>query len=187
MKKFLIVFLLVCMLPCTSYALDVKIEGVRIGETVYWTFDGGSKSGFAGLIDTSIGDLFCAEVNQNVYLGSTYTYTPVTPYGAYISAAWLVDQFGASADTNIEAAALQAAIWEVIHGGSFYLTGSAAVQAQQQSYLDALPETPTLPAGYVILVNQNYQDLLITRVPEPMTALLLGLGLVGLAGLRRKK
>ena len=53
--------------------------------------------------------------------------------------------------------------------------------------LNALPGGPTLPDGYVVLVNADNQDLLITRVPEPMTMLLIGLGLVGLAGLRRKE
>ena len=101
-----------------------------------------------------------------------------------------MNEFGAQADTANEAAGLQAAIWEAIYGNGFDLTGTPAVLGFQTIYLaalNALPNGPTLPAGYVILENANAQDLLITRAPEPMTMLLLGIGLVGLAGLRRKE
>ncbi len=192
MKKLLAVILLVVVLPCTGYALPVTINSPGTGASTSYTFDGSNTSGFAGWINTSLGPLFCAELGQTVTPGQTYNYTPVTPTGVYISAAWLLNEFGASADTGNEAAGLQAAIWEVIFGDRFTLIDGAVgtfgtISYWQDYYLDNLPSTPTLPPGYVILANANNQDLLITRVPEPMTMLLLGLGLVGLAGLRRKE
>ena len=188
MKKLLAVLLMIMVLPCTGYALQVTVIDAGTGTNVTWTGPG-AGSGFAGTIITSIGEVFCVELGQSVGPG-LYEYTPVTPTGAYIGAAWLMNEFGAQADTANEAAGLQAAIWEAIYGDGFDLTGTPAVLGFQTTYLaalKALPNGPTLPPGFVLLFNESSQDLLISRVPEPMTMLLLGLGLVGLAGLRRKE
>jgi hypothetical protein len=186
MKKLLAVILIVMILPCTSYALEVTVLSAGIGENVTWTGPG-NGSGFAGTINTSIGVVYCVQLGQSVSPGGTYNYTELTPTGNYIAAAWLLNQFGASANTNDKAAGLQAAIWEVIYGAGFDLTGPAAVEGFQTTYLAALPANVTLPPGYIVLYNEDSQDLLITRVPEPMTMILFGLGLIGLAGLRRKE
>ena len=149
----------------------------------------GQGSGFAGTIITSIGEVYCVELGQSVGPGK-YEYSPVTPTGAYIKAAWLMNEFGAQANEANEAAGLQAAIWEAIYGDGFELKSTDDVIGFQTTYLaalKALPNDPTLPPGFVLLYNSESQDLLISRVPEPMTMLLLGLGLVGLAGLRRKE
>jgi hypothetical protein len=187
MKKLLAVFLMVMILPCTSYALQVTVIDAGIGENVTWTGGSGSGSGFAGTIKTSIGDVYCVQLGQSVTPGGTYNYTELTPTGNYIAAAWLLNEFGASANTADKAAGLQAAIWEVIYGAGFDLTGPALVEGFQGTYLAALPANVTLPPGYIVLYNEAYQDLLITRVPEPMTMILFGLGLIGLAALTRKE
>ena len=187
MKKLLAVFLMVMILPCTSYALQVTVIDAGIGTGVTWTGGSGSGSSFAGTIKTSIGDVYCVQLGQTVSPGGVYEYTELTPTGNYIAAAWLLNQFGASADTADEAAGLQAAIWDAIYGAGFNLEGPSAVKTIQENYLAALPENPTLPPGYIVLYNENSQDLLITRVAEPMTMILFGLGLVGLAVLTRKE
>jgi hypothetical protein len=192
MKKLLAVLLMIMVLPCTGHAFPVTINDAGTGANTSWYFQGNPTfNSFAGVIDTSIGEVYCVELGQGVSPG-TYNYTPVTPTGAYIGAAWLLNQFGASADTGNEAAGLQAAIWEAIYGMSFLLFDGnpqtvGTIAYYQAQYLAALPTSPTLPPGYEILANETLQNLLITRVPEPMTMLLLGLGLVGLAGLRRKE
>jgi hypothetical protein len=189
MKKLLAVLLMIMVLPCTGYAFPVTIIDAGTGTNVTWTGDGAGY-GFAGTIKTSIGEVYCVELGQSVGPGDVINYSPVTPTGAYIGAAWLMNEFGAQADTADEAAGLQAAIWEAIYGNGFNLTGTVAVLGFQTNYLnalDALQNGPTLPPGFVLLYNESSQDLLISRVPEPMTMFLLGIGLVGLAGLRRKE
>jgi hypothetical protein len=193
MKKLLAVILLVMVLPYTGYAAQITVNNAGIGANTSWTIYGNSTGGFAGQIDTSLGELYCAELGQNVYPGGVYNYTVVAnPTLPYITAMYILAEFGASADTASEAAGLQAAIWEAIYGANFTLNDGdpltiGTIAYWQAQYLVHVNNySKTAPAGYALLDLGQNQDL-ITRVPEPMTMILLGLGLVGLAGLRRKE
>jgi hypothetical protein len=82
--------------------------------------------------------------------------------------------------------ALQAAIWFIEEEGgasnAFVTLAENAISSGQWSGLGNV--------RVLNLVNKDTgdnQQSLLTLVPEPMTLLLLGLGLVGLAGLRRKE
>lgn len=118
-----------------------------------------------------------------------------------------------SSASKAMAAGLQLAIWEVLYDttyqidgtkadkGSFYATGvytSAAAISYGNQYLQNLLGSGTsyLSADAMWLDSENAkygltggpgQDQITRSVPEPGTLALLGAGLLGIAGARRKK
>lgn len=96
------------------------------------------------------------------------------------------DLTGYNYGSTASADALQAAIWYIEQEGgannTFVALAQAAIDSNKWSGLGNVRA--------LNLVNKDTganQQSLLTLVPEPMTMILFGLGLVGLAGLRRKE
>jgi PEP-CTERM motif-containing protein/fibronectin-binding protein len=121
--------------------------------------------------------------------------------GAKVS--WLFNSFANTihtSGTNIQAAALQLAIWEALYdtsqnlsGGAFRATATGAILTQAQTYLTALYSSSYLGSQATFLdvdgSNPNParrgQDQITYRVPEPSTLMMMGLA--SLALLRRRR
>ena len=149
---------------------------------------------------------FCLEGNEYISMGTTYRVgsigpnavaggisggspDPVDARTAYLFYYFSIgDLAGYNYDdaTQASANALQNAIWFIEgEGGENNYFVTAAQIAINTNAWSGIGDVRALN-----LVNAETgaaQQSLLTRVPEPMTMLLLGLGLVGLAGLRRKE
>lgn len=156
-----------------------------------WT---GTYNGFA----------FCAEAQRPITPGSYTAYFLFDVIPPFTNAAWLMSNYLQFATTNDSAASLQVAIWEAILDPTSFNLGAGNFQLL--TGLDPTLANVMLAAlGSADLSSFNtdayriasddglgftfgYQDFIVKNnaVPIPSALLLLGSGLIGFIGLRRK-
>lgn len=140
---------------------------------------------------------FCVDPASNTSSAVLYDVRPLLGFGDdYKRAAWLLSQ-----STAANALITQLAVWElmfdtnnVITTGTFHFSGYSDAQTLVNAAM-GLDLNKFDTTGFYVAVSPvtgssyygaQYQDY-IFKTPEPGTLLLMGLGLVGLAGMRRKK
>jgi hypothetical protein len=148
--------------------------------TGYYVLDVYSDPGQTLLYDNL--NSFCVDPAYSP-TGISYTYNmDALPSNdtRYNQAAWLFTQVGTYTPTDI-----QRAIWQVMGLGPTVYNSNLVDLARNYTGFDTsgfvLFSSPRTGTTY----GEEYQDY-ISRVPEPTTMLLFGLGLLGIAGIRRK-
>lgn len=170
--------------------------------------DGSVSAGMFHLTaDNELGDFFafCVDLvdylnnpQQMEYQPSLYSASVQSELDLLFSAALGGDTMESVIDTSVESAGLQVAIWEVTNeggggtydltSGNFSVSGNAAVQAQAQSYLDAMSGATAGLYNMTFMYSADHQDLVtVAPVPLPASGLLIGAGLAGLAAVRRRR
>ena len=204
MKRSLLVFALAAIVSlCPAYAgalpIDVTLTAGYDNPYGSISYDSGSTWGLYYLdyrvaIDgMNDGDFiygtFCLEADTLLTTSPvTYTLTPLYDDPDYLAAAWIAENYLATQKDDA-----QVAIWEIMMDEAFNLSGgifrstydTASVYAIYDAYASAAAGGIVLGSNWVVAVNESYQDFLV-NVPEPPSILLLGMGMIGLAGVGRR-
>lgn len=199
----------IAALSCAASTLTYT--GTGLGNAVSVLANGNSKNVFAGQLNFTVDGQslvgFCIDL-YTILNRQTYNTTTGEPEG-YTNggrAAWIVENYAGQVTTAMQAAALQLALWDVVHDGGNGLTnGSLVLNASPGNALSAAANAIVLASAgqssnratvfynNTITAGIRAQTLITaasaSEVPEPSTVAMLGFGaaLLAVARVRRRK
>jgi len=142
---------------------------------------------------------YCVELGDYFSWNTRYPAAVEQPIGHYKEAAWLVSQYDPFTgdkylgsllsydNAKTIAMTLQLAIWETLYGEEF----SPADGDVTDLFTAMIKSVGSLgsfePSGFFVAVIDGQDQLVANPVPEPATMLLMGIGLLGLGVVGRKR
>lgn len=180
--------------PILGQTLTDTFISVDPGVSAKGTFDGTNFRFInSGIVQFSGFEAFCIDPLQGVSVGEAITYDVTFDYSTpEVSSAIskLAGGYYSSGQSDLDAAAVQWAIWEVLLDGpdGSLFTGNSQLMDLEVAVLanDFLAQLPDLPVTDVIfLTNPTRQDMMTTSIPEPASLSLVAI--TSLLLLRRRR
>ncbi len=184
----LAIALVILTLSTLAFAGNVTMQFNSVGGNSY---QGVAAYPYYGTVNGHPESIMCISFNEHVGYGETWTADAmsVDAYGAFIGNVQKADQlaflFTIARDDNSQAADANGAAWELNEPGSLALSGNALFL---YDFAQSLTYHPGEFSSVEVFVPTDVAtQTFMGSTPEPSTLLMMGSGLIGLAGLARKR